>query len=180
MTGDTPVARVDLPSGGIQTVAVAEGLARTYAGTDVGVVLLAYTARTELARLVCETVGRRIDPTIAVIGVVAVDGADWARLDSPNSSQVSQGERDLMTAEFLLLDRPTPFATAQQLRHAYTPQPPDPSRTPCAGPEPQADQRRTHVVLAERHDRWGPRSRRDLVSTSRPQPTVYQLLAGPC
>ena len=43
VTGDAPVARVNLPHGAPQTAAVAEGLARAYAGAGVGVVLLAYT-----------------------------------------------------------------------------------------------------------------------------------------
>lgn len=121
VTGDAPVARVDLPHGATQSVAVAEGLARAYSGTGVGVVLLAYTERPDLARRVCETVRERVEPAVAVIGSVAVHGVDWVRLDGPHSGQVSQSERDLMTAEFLLLNRPPPFASPEQLRHAYAP-----------------------------------------------------------
>lgn len=126
VTGDTPVARVNLPRDAAQSAAVAEGLARAYAGTDVGVVLLAYTEHSDLAREVCETVRKRLEPAVAVIGAVAVDGVDWVRLDGPHSGQVSQSERDLMTAEFLLLNRPTPFASPEQLRQAYAPSHPIP------------------------------------------------------
>ena len=81
VTGDTPVARVNLPRDAAQAAAVAEGLARAYAGTDVGVVLLAYTDRCDLARQVCETVRERLEPAIPVIGEVAVDGTrvDYSR-----------------------------------------------------------------------------------------------------
>ncbi|GAA2153510.1 uncharacterized protein DUF4192 [Humibacillus xanthopallidus] len=119
VTGDTPVARVNLPRDAAQSAAVAEGLARAYAGTGVGVVLLAYTEHSGLARQVCETVRERLEPAVAVIGAVAVDGVDWVRLDGPHRGQVSQSERDLMTAEFLLRGRPTPFASPEQLRQAY-------------------------------------------------------------
>lgn len=126
VTGDTPVARVNLPRDAAQSAAIAEGLARAYAGSNVGVVLLAYTDRSDLARQVCETVRERLEPAIPVIGVVAVDGVDWVRLDGPHSGQVSQSEQDLMTAEFLLRGRPTPFATLERLRQAYAPSHPIP------------------------------------------------------
>ncbi|TQM57861.1 uncharacterized protein DUF4192 [Humibacillus xanthopallidus] len=119
VTGGAPVARVNLPHGATQTLAVAEGLARAYAGAGVGVVLLAYTDQPALAREVCDTVRERLEPAIPVIGVVAVDGDGWVRLDGPHHGEVTQSDRDLMTAEFLLLERPTPFATQGQLRQAY-------------------------------------------------------------
>ncbi|TQM63788.1 DUF4192 domain-containing protein [Humibacillus xanthopallidus] len=121
VTGGAPVARVNLPRGVTQTLAVAEGLARAYAGAGVGVVLLAYTDQPDLAREVCDTVRERLEPKVPVIGAVAVDGDDWVRLDGPHHGQVTQSDRDLMTAEFLLLERPTPFATPAQLRQAYAP-----------------------------------------------------------
>ncbi|WP_256791951.1 DUF4192 domain-containing protein [Terrabacter sp. Ter38] len=125
VTGQAPVARVNLPHGVTQQEAVAEGLARTYAGTGVGtgvgVVLLAYTDQPDLAREVCDTVRERLEPAIPVIGAVAVDGDGWARLDGPNRGEVTQSDRDLMTAEFLVLERPTPFATPGDLRQAYAP-----------------------------------------------------------
>ena len=128
VTGDAPVARVNLPHGVTQTAGVAEGLARAYAGAGVGVVLLAYTDQPDLARLVCDTVRERLAPTIPVIGAVAVDGDGWVRLDGPNRGEVTQSDRDLMTAEFLLLDRATPFATPGQLRQAYAPNHPIPDQ----------------------------------------------------
>jgi len=121
VTGDTPVARVNLPHNAPQTLVVAEGLARAYADAGVGVVLLAYTDQPDLAREVCDTVRERLEPTIPVIGAVAVDRDGWVRLDGPNRGEVTQSDRDLMTAEFLLLDRPTPYATPDQLRQAYAP-----------------------------------------------------------
>lgn len=135
VTGDAPVARVNLPHGAAQSVAVAEGLVRAYAGTGVGVVLLAYTDRPDLARQMCETVRERLEPAVAVIGAVAVNGVDWARLDGPHSGQVSQSEQDLMTAEFLLLNRPPPFATPEQLRQAYAPGHPVPDELMALGAE---------------------------------------------
>lgn len=121
VTGDAPVARVNLPQSVTQTAAVAQGLARAYAGAGVGVVLLAYTRQPDLAREVCDTVRERLQPTIPVIGAVAVDGDGWVRLDGPHRGEVTQSDRDLMTAEFLLLDRPTPYGTPGQLRQAYAP-----------------------------------------------------------
>ena len=121
VTGGAPVARVNLPHGVTQTLAVAEGLARAYAGAGVGVVLLAYTDQPDLAREVCDTIRERLEPAIPLIGVVAVDGDGWVRLDGPQRGQVTQSDRDLMTAEFLLLERPTPFSTPGQLRQAYAP-----------------------------------------------------------
>ncbi|MER7070582.1 DUF4192 domain-containing protein [Terrabacter sp. NPDC000476] len=121
VTGRAPVARVNLPRGVAQTVAVARELARAYAGAGVGVVLLAYTDQPDLAREVCDTVRERLEPAIPVIGSVAVDGDGWARLDGPNRGEVTQSDRDLMTAEFLVLERPTPFATPGELRQAYAP-----------------------------------------------------------
>ncbi|MER7071935.1 DUF4192 family protein [Terrabacter sp. NPDC000476] len=126
VTGGAPVARVNLPRGVTQTVAVGEGLARAYAGAGVGVVLLAYTDQPELAGAVCDAVRERLEPAIPVIGAVAVDG--WVRLDGPHSGQVTQSDRDLMTAEFLLPERPTPFATPGQLRQAYAPGRPVPDQ----------------------------------------------------
>jgi hypothetical protein len=114
---------------------------------------------------VCETVRERLEPAIPVIGAVAVDGVDWVRLDGPHTGRVSQSERDLMTAEFLLLDRPTPFATPEQLRQAYAPSHPIPlelmdigaDRAAAAargGPAGQAERAWITVTLdraAERH-----------------------------
>lgn len=117
--GAAPVARVNLPHGTAQTAAVADGLARVYAGTGVGVVLLAYCDQADLAREVCDTARARLEAAVAVIGAVTVKGDHWARVDGPQHGQVSQSDRDLMTAEFLLRDRPTPFATPGQLRQAY-------------------------------------------------------------
>ncbi|WP_344252334.1 DUF4192 domain-containing protein [Terrabacter carboxydivorans] len=128
VTGGAPVARVNLPRGVTQTVAVGEGLARAYAGAGVGVVLLAYTDQPELAGAVCDAVRERLEPAIPVIGAVAVDRDVWVRLDGPHSGQVTQSDRDLMTAESLLLERPTPFATPGQLRQAYAPGRPVPDQ----------------------------------------------------
>ncbi|WP_404388811.1 DUF4192 family protein [Humibacillus xanthopallidus] len=121
VTGDAPVARVNMPHGAPQTAAVARGLARAYAGAGVGVVLLAYTEHPDVARRVCDTVRERLESAIPVIGAVMVDGDGWVRLDGPNRGEVTQSDRDLMTAEFLLLDRPMPYATPGQLRQAYAP-----------------------------------------------------------
>src|SRR4051812_11651127 len=81
VTGDAPVARVNLPHGVTQTAAVAEGLARAYAGAGLRVVLLAYTDHPDLAREVCDTVREGLEPAVPVIGAVAVDGDRWLRLD---------------------------------------------------------------------------------------------------
>ena len=86
VTGDAPVARVNLPHGVTQTVAVAEGLARAYAGVGVGVALLANTDQPEVARQVCDMVRARLEPMIPVIGaVMAGVRAAWEAAHGPGS-----------------------------------------------------------------------------------------------